>query len=184
MFNDYLVFVLSWFLFYQFEECIFKTLKQGYIDLYSFFKKSKHFYPSIEFYNMAQVSKSSTLSLRFCNSRTLLFIYFISNTPPCSQLFGRQGTHGWLLPCNRSHFVFSIRSNWGRKYYRFILGSAQGKRKHSISWIVTVFPISNTCISSVVILTAADICKVAAQVEFCISEFQPVTTIYSKNLSV
>ena len=145
---------------------------------------------------MTQVSKSSTLSLRFCNSRTLLFISFISNTLPCSQLFGRQGTHGCLLPCNRSHFVFSIRSNWGRKYYRFILGSAQGKRKHSISWVVTVFPISNTCISSVVILTAADTCKVfflgggdskcakAAQVEFCISEFQPVTTIYSKNLSV
>lgn len=109
---------------------------------------------------MTQVSKSSTLSLRFCNSRTLLFISFISNTLPCSQLFGRQGTHGWLLPCNRSHFVFSIRSNWGRKYYRFILGSAQGKRKHSISWVVTVFPISNTCISSVVILTAADTCKV------------------------
>ena len=49
VFNDYLVFVLSWFLFYQFEECIFKTLKQGYIDLYNFFKKSKHFYPSIDF---------------------------------------------------------------------------------------------------------------------------------------
>lgn len=71
-----------------------------------FFFNSKHFHPSIEFYNMTQVSKSSTLSLRFCNSRTLLFISFISNTLPCSQLFGRQGTHGWLLPCNRSHFVF------------------------------------------------------------------------------
>ena len=32
VFSDYLVFVLSLFLFYQFEECIFKTSNQGYID--------------------------------------------------------------------------------------------------------------------------------------------------------
>ena len=37
VFSDYLVFVLSLFLFYQYEECIFKILKQGYIDLYIFF---------------------------------------------------------------------------------------------------------------------------------------------------
>ena len=205
MFNDYLVFVWSLFLFYQFEECFFSKLKikdtyRFFFNLLSvctiFFLIQNTFILLLNFTIWHKYLKVQHFPFDFV-IQGLFYLYISFRTLPHAVSF--LDDKALMVDCFHATdliLFFSIRSNWGRKYYRFILGSAQGKRKHSISWVVTVFPISNTCISSVVILTAADTCKVflggrgdskcakAAQVEFCISEFQPVTTIYSKNLSV